>query len=113
RGRRGAIGLDGGGHAAHLDLEMRLAETTVLAGRLHGRRGLDRLAEGLHRHPRRRRNVLLRRRRLGVALLFLTLAGVTDHFATSLSFALSAWGSMVAVVVPLRYFSKTMLRCAV
>ena len=70
RRRRGAIGLDGGGHAAHLDLEMSLAEAAVFARRLHGGGGLHRLAKGLHRHPRRRRDVIVRGRRRVVRLLF-------------------------------------------
>src|SRR5262249_34700373 len=45
RGRSRAIGLDGGRHAAHLDLQMRLAEAAVVAGRLHGCSGFHRLAE--------------------------------------------------------------------
>ena len=63
RRRRRAIGLDGGGHAAHLDLEMGLAEAAVLARRLHGGGGFHRLAKRLHRHPRRRRDVIVRGRR--------------------------------------------------
>ncbi len=59
RRRRRAIGLDGGGHAAHLDLEMGLAEAAVLAGRLHRGGGLHGFAERLHRDPRRRRDMLL------------------------------------------------------
>ena len=53
------IGLDGRGDAAHLDLEMRLAQAPVFAGRLHGRGGFDRLAERLDRDPRRRRDMLV------------------------------------------------------
>ena len=55
------IGLDGGGDAAHLDLEMGLAETPVFAGGLDGGRGFDRLAEGLHRYARRRRDMCIGR----------------------------------------------------
>ena len=58
RGRGRAVGLDGSGHAAHLDLEVGLAEAAVFARRLHGGRGFHRLAESLHRHPRRRRDVV-------------------------------------------------------
>ena len=35
------VGLDGGRHAAHLDLEVRLGQTAVLAGRLHGGRRFE------------------------------------------------------------------------
>ena len=58
--RRVPIGLDRGGAAAHLDLEMRLLHAPVVAGALHGGRGLAGLAERLHRHPRDRRDVLMR-----------------------------------------------------
>ena len=92
RRRRGAIGLDGGRHAAHLDLEMGLAEAAVFAGRLHGGGGFHRLAEGLHRHARRRRDVIVRRRRASLRLLFGILARVADHLPVSLSLALSASG---------------------
>ena len=47
--RRTAVGLDRGGDAAHLNLEMGLAEPPVLTGGLDGGGGLDRLAKGLHR----------------------------------------------------------------
>ena len=63
RRRRGAIGLGGRGHAAHLDLQMRLAQPPVLARRLHGGGGFDRLAERLDRDARRRRDMLVARRR--------------------------------------------------
>ncbi len=63
RRRRGTIGLDGGCHAAHLDLEMGLAETAVFARRLHGGGGFHGFAKRLHRHTRRRRNVIVRVRR--------------------------------------------------
>ena len=56
------IGLDRGGDAAHLDLEMRLAQAPILAGGLDGGGGLDGLAEGLHRDARRRRDMLAARR---------------------------------------------------
>ena len=91
RGRRRTIRLDGGGHAAHLNLEMRLAETAVFARRLHGSRGFNRFAEGLHRYPRRRRNMIFRRRR-SLRLLFWGLARIADHLPVSLSLALSASG---------------------
>ena len=69
RRRRAAIGFDGGGDAAHLDLEMRLGQPAILAGGLHGGGGLDGLAKRLHRNARRRRDVLVvRRRRRGAAL---------------------------------------------
>ena len=66
--RRAAIGFDGGGDAAHLDFDMRLAETAVFAGRLDGGRGFHRFAERLDRDARRRRDVLVARRRLRRAL---------------------------------------------
>ena len=90
--RRRAIGLDGGRHAAHLDLEMGLAEAAVFARRLHGGRGFHRLAKRLHRHPRRRRNVIVCRRRRDVRLRFGVLTRVADHLPVSLSLALSASG---------------------
>ena len=92
RRRRRAIGFDGGGHAAHLDLEVGLAEAAVFARRLHGGGGFHRLAKRLHRHPRRRRDMLVRRRRRDVRLLFGILARVVDHLPVSLSLALSASG---------------------
>ena len=58
-----AIGLDRGGDAAHLDLEMRLAEPAILAGGLDGGGGFDRFAERLDGDARRRRDVLVLRRR--------------------------------------------------
>src|SRR6185312_5575684 len=103
-------GLDSGGHAAHLDLQMRLAEPAVLAGRLYGGSGFHRLAEGLHRHPRRGRDVILRRRRRDLRRLLCVLAGVADHLPVSLSLAFTASGYCVVVVLPLRYFSKAALR---
>ena len=63
RRRRRAIGFDRGRHAAHLDLQMGLAEPAVFAGRLHGGRGFHGLAESLHRHARRRRDMIVDRRR--------------------------------------------------
>ena len=92
RRRRGAIGLDGGRHAAHLDLEMGLAEAAVFARRLHGGSGFHRLAERLHRYTRRRRDVIVRGRRCDVRLLFGILSRVADHLPVSLSLALSASG---------------------
>jgi hypothetical protein len=88
RGRRRTIRLDGGSHAAHLDLEMRLAKSAVFARS----RGFNRLAEGLHRYPRRRRNMIFHRRRSCVRRLFWVLARVADHLPVSLSLALSASG---------------------
>jgi hypothetical protein len=49
---------------------MGLAEAAVLAGRLHGGRGFHGLAKGLHRHARRRRDVIVGGRRRDVRLLF-------------------------------------------
>ena len=92
RRRRRAIGFDGGCHAAHLDLEVSLAETAILARRLHGSRGFDRLAKCLDRHSRRRRDVIVGGRRRGFRLCFCVLARVADHLPTSLSLALSASG---------------------
>ena len=65
--RRTAIGFDRGGDAAHLDFDMRLAETPIFAGRLDRGRGFDRLAERLDGHARRRRDVLVAGGRLGAA----------------------------------------------
>ena len=92
RRRRGAIGLDGGCHAAHLNLEMGLAEAAVFARRLHGGGGFHGLAKGLHRHARRRGDVIVRGRRCDVRLFFGILTGVADHLPVSLSLALSASG---------------------
>ena len=92
RRRRRAIGFDGGRHAAHLNLEMSLAETAVFAGRLHGRGGFHGLAKRLHRYARRRRDVIVRGRRGGFRLLFGFLTRVADHLPVSLSLALSASG---------------------
>ncbi len=92
RRRRRAIGLDRGGHAAHLDLEMRLAEAAVFAGRLHGARGFHRLAKRLDRHARCRRDMVFGGRRRAVRLLLWVLARVADHLPVSLSLALSASG---------------------
>ena len=91
RRRRAAIGFDRGGDAAHLDLHMRLGQAAVLAGGLHGGGGFDRLAEGLHRDARRRRDMLVgggaacgRCRRHRLVLRDCDLTGVLDHFPTSL-----------------------------
>ena len=88
-----AIGFDRGGDAAHLDLEMRLAEPPILAGRLDGGGGLDGLAERLDRDARRRRDMLVRAGGGDAArLLFGVLASVADHLPTSLILPLSASG---------------------
>ena len=92
RRRRRTIGFDGGSHAAHLDLEMSLAEPTVFARRLHGSRGFHGLAKRLNRHAWRRRDMIVRRRRCAVRLLFGIPARVADHLPVSLSLALSASG---------------------
>ena len=92
RRRRGAIGLDRGGHAAHLDLEMCLAEAAVLARRLHGGRGFHRLAKRLHRYARRRRDMIVGDGGVPSGCCFGILAGVADHLPVSLSLALSASG---------------------
>jgi hypothetical protein len=63
--RRAAIGFDRGGDAAHLNLDMGLAETTIFARRLDRGCRLDGFAKCLNGHPRRRRDVLFARRRLG------------------------------------------------
>ena len=47
--------------AAHLDLQMRLAQAAILAGRLDRGGGFDRFAERLHGNARRRRDVLFAR----------------------------------------------------
>ena len=70
RRRRALIGFDRRRQAAHLDAQMRLGQAPILAGRLNGGGGVDVLAERLHRHARRRRDMLFaagdsrRRRRL-------------------------------------------------
>ena len=88
--RRIRIGLDRGGDAAHLDLQMGLGQAAVLAGGLHRGGGLDRLAECLHRYARRRRDVLADG---GRRLVFRRgLKGVCDHLPTSLILPLSASG---------------------
>ena len=87
RRRRAAIGFDRRGNAAHLDLQMRLAQPPILAGGLHRRGGLDGLAKGLHGDARRRRDVLA----VGCGL---RVSGgcVRDHCPTSLILPLVASG---------------------
>ncbi len=93
RSRSGAIGLDGSCHAAHVNLEMSLAEAAIFAGQLHGGCGFHRLAKRLHRHPGRRGDVIVRGRRYVVVQLLLgSLTGVADHLPVSLSLAFSASG---------------------
>ena len=89
---RGAIGLDRGRHAAHLNLQVRLVEATIFARRLHGGSGFHRLAKGLHGYPRCRGNMVVRRRWRDPRLPFGVLASVADHLPNSLSLALSASG---------------------
>ncbi|OIQ67180.1 hypothetical protein GALL_512450 [mine drainage metagenome] len=110
RRRRAAIGFDGGRHAAHLNLEVGLTEASILPRRLHRRRGLHGLAESLHGHPRGRGDVIVHGRRSDVRRRFGILACVADHLPVSLSLAFSDSGYSVAVVVPLRYFSKPSVR---
>ncbi len=69
RSRHGAIGFDGGRHAAHLNREMGLAEAAVFARRLHGGCGFLGLAKGLHRHAWSRSDVIVRGRRCDVRAL--------------------------------------------
>ena len=57
--RRVAIRLYCRLDAAHLHFEMGLAQTAILAGRLNRGGGLHLLAEGVHRHARRGRNMLV------------------------------------------------------
>ena len=59
RRRRAVIRLDRGGETAHLDAQMRLGHTPVLAGRLDGGGGLHGFAERLYRDARRRSDLLL------------------------------------------------------
>ncbi|MGY3646425.1 hypothetical protein ACVWW2_001716 [Bradyrhizobium sp. LM4.3] len=92
---------------------MGLAETAILAGRLHGGRRFHGLAERLHGNARRRRNMLLDRGERCLRLLFLRLASVVDHLPVSLSLALSASGYATPVGNPLRYFSNAAVRRAV
>jgi len=86
------IGFDGGCHAAHFNLEMGLAEAAVFGGRMHGGCGFRRLAKRLHRHPRRRGDVIVLRRRRDARLFLRILARVAVHLPVSLSLALSASG---------------------
>ena len=91
RGRRGAVGFERRGDAAHLQAQMNFRQPAVLAGSLDGRGSLRGLAERLHRHPRRRRNELVG---LGYAGR-LDVAGVLvvpDHFPISLILDLSRSG---------------------
>ena len=64
RRRRGAIRLARGGHAAHLDFQMRLGQPPVFPGRLDRGRGFNGFAESLDRDPRGGRDVLVARRRV-------------------------------------------------
>src|SRR5262249_12538602 len=59
RGRRAAIGLDGGRDAAHLHAQVRLGEPAIVGRCLHRGGGLDTRAEGLDGDARRRRGGLL------------------------------------------------------
>jgi hypothetical protein len=91
RRRRGFVGFERGGDATHLQPQMDLRQPAVLPRGLDGRGRLRRLAECLHRHPRRRRNELLGfgyAGRLDVAGVFV----VPDHFPRSLILALSRSG---------------------
>ena len=83
-----AIGFDRRGDAAHLDLQMRLAQPAILAGGLHGGRGLDGLAEGLHGDARRRRDVLA----VGCGSAWCWVGCVRHHCPTSLILPLAASG---------------------
>ncbi len=87
---------------------MGLAEPSILAGRLHGRGGLNRFAERLHGDARRRRDMLvLRRRRRFRFRIFLR---VVDHLPTSLILPLSGSGYWVAVASPFEYLPSTVER---
>ena len=59
RRRRALIGFDRRRQTAHLDAQMRLGQAPVIAGCLNGGGGVDVLAEGLHRHARRRRDMFV------------------------------------------------------
>src|SRR2546430_9232775 len=48
--------------------------------------GRNRLAKSLHRHARRRRDVIVAMRRWGVQLFFVILVGAAHHLPVSLSF---------------------------
>ena len=91
--RRGAVGLGGGRHAAHVDGETRLAEAAILARRAHGGGGFLGLAKGLHADARRRRDIVVRGRRGLVEMIFgVFVFACADHLSVSLSLALSASG---------------------
>ena len=89
RRRRIAIGFDRSRHAAHLDLQVGLAEPAILAGCLHGGGGLDRFAERLNGNARRRSDVLVLRCRYACCFGFGILLRVVDHLPTSLILPLS------------------------
>ena len=59
RRRRVLIGFDRRREPAHLNAQMRFGQTPIFTGRLNGGRGVDVLAEGLHRDARRRRDVFV------------------------------------------------------
>ncbi len=91
---------------------MRLAQPAVFAGGLHGGGGFHRLAEGLHRDPRRGRDMFVRCARLGVRCRQACVFGdgdlvcVFDHFPRSLILALSKLALYVPDgLSPLRYLS--------
>ena len=67
---------------------MSLGEAAIVAGGLHGRGGLDRLAEGLDRNPRRGRDVFVGGaigcRRLCLVVSHCDLRCVFDHLPISL-----------------------------
>src|SRR4029078_10074636 len=105
RRRRAAIGLDRGSHAAHPGLDVRLRHASILAGGLDGGGGLDGLAKGLHRHPRRRRDEVIAG---GVNRCGVHRGG--DHLPTSLIVPFTAARSMVAVLSPRWYLSSTVVR---
>ena len=89
RRRRALIGFDGRGQAAHLDAQVRLGQAPILAGRLDRSGGLHRLAEGLHRDARRRRDVLIALDDVGGDAFFLCslislFHHAPGHFARSL-----------------------------
>ena len=67
RRRRLVIGVDGGGDTAHVNRQMGLVEAAVFARRFHRGCGGDSGAKGLHRHARRRRDVIVRGRRVVAA----------------------------------------------
>ena len=70
RRRRLVIGFDGGGDAAHVNRQMRLAEAAVFAAARTVAAVASRLAKGLHRHARRRRDIVVAVRRRGVRVFF-------------------------------------------